>query len=69
MTLATRPLRFAFTIDGRPAAADSADMSVTYLGRFNRKSAEADAKRRFEEWRNMGNALTRRWSADQVVLA
>ncbi|TAN55213.1 MAG: hypothetical protein EPN20_20615 [Magnetospirillum sp.] len=69
MTITPRPLRFAFTIDGRPVSNDRADMSVTYLGRFNRKSAEADAKRRFEEWRNMGNALTRRWSADQVVLA
>ena len=69
MTITARPLRFAFTIDGHPAIDDRADMSVTYLGRFNRKSAEADAKRRFEEWRTMGNALTRRWSADQVVLA
>ncbi|MDO8608540.1 MAG: hypothetical protein Q7R40_18565 [Phaeospirillum sp.] len=69
MTITPRPLRFGFTIDGSPATDDCADMSVTYLGRFNRKSAEADAKRRFEEWRRMGNPLTRRWSADQVVLA
>ena len=69
MAIAARPLRFDFTMDGRPANGDRADMSVTYLGRFNRKSAEADARRRFEEWRQLGNALTRRWSADQVVLA
>jgi len=69
MGIAARPLRFAFTLDGRPAGDEAADMSVTYLGRFNRKSAEADAKRRFEEWRATGSALVRRWSADQVVLA
>ena len=69
MAIAGRPLRFDFTIDGRPAHGDHAEMSVTYLGRFNRKSAEADAKRRFEEWRRMGNALMRRFAADQVVLA
>ncbi len=66
---ATRPLRFAFTIDGHPAGGDGAEMSVTYHGRFNRRTAEADARRRFEEWRRTANALARHWSADQVVVA
>ncbi|SEH33747.1 hypothetical protein [Magnetospirillum fulvum] len=64
-----RPLRFGFTVDGQPSMGDHADMRVTYHGRFNRKAAEADARRRFEEWRSIGNPLVRRWSADQVVLA
>jgi hypothetical protein len=64
-----RPLRFDFTLDGRLAPGDAADMSVTYLGRFDRKAAEADARRRFEEWRHKASLLARRRSADQVVLA
>lgn len=63
-----RPLRFGFTLDGCPASHDRAEMSVTYLGWINRKRAEADARRRFEEWRAMGSAITRLRSADQVVL-
>jgi len=63
-----RPLRFAFTCDGRPAGSDCAEMSVTYHGAISRKSAEADARRRFEEWSRLGNPITRRRSADQVVL-
>jgi hypothetical protein len=64
-----RPLRFGFTVDGHPVGHENADMSVTYHGRFNRKNAEADARRRFEEWRDSGNSVTRRWTADQVVVA
>jgi hypothetical protein len=64
-----RPLRFGFSQDGYAVAGDGADMRVTYHGWFNRKSAEADAWRRFEEWRKMGNPVTRRWAADQVVVA
>ncbi|CCG39884.1 hypothetical protein [Magnetospirillum molischianum] len=64
-----RLLRFGFTVDGQPSAGELADMRVTYHGRFNRKSAEADARRRFEEWSNIGNPLARRWSADQIVLS
>jgi hypothetical protein len=64
-----RALRFAFTRDGRPAEGEAPDMSVTYLGRFNRSQAEADARRRFEEWRQMGNRIAQRWAADQVVVA
>jgi len=64
-----RPLRFGFTVDGQPSAAEFAAMRVTYHGRLNRKVAEADARRRFEEWRNIGNPLIRRWSADQIVIA
>jgi hypothetical protein len=63
-----RPLRFGFTLDGSLAGNEPAEMSVTYLGRFNRKTAEADARRRFEEWRRTGSSLTRLRSADQVVL-
>ncbi len=63
-----RPLRFGFTVDGLPAGRDRADMNVTYHGRFDRKAAEADARRRFEEWRQTGNPVTRRWTADQVVV-
>lgn len=61
-------LRFRFTVDGH-AAQDSGDMTVTYVGRVNRKLAEADARRRFEEWRDTGNPLARRFTRDQVVLA
>ncbi|CAA7627791.1 conserved hypothetical protein [Candidatus Terasakiella magnetica] len=64
-----RPLRFGFTLDGRLAdSTDCADMTVTYLGAFSRKKAEADARRRFEEWRRSPSTLNRHWSADQVVL-
>ncbi|RAU20499.1 hypothetical protein CU669_18325 [Paramagnetospirillum kuznetsovii] len=63
-----RPLRFGFALDGSPASHDHAEMRVTYLGYFNRKHAEADARRRFEEWRRMGNPVARLRSADQVVL-
>lgn len=64
----TAPLRFAFALDG--AANDGpAEMSVTYLGRISRKHAEADARRRFEEWRRLPSPLSRRWSKDQVVVS
>lgn len=59
--------RFAFTIDGR-AVDGPADMNVTYIGRINRKLAEADARRRFEEWLSMPSALSRRWASNQVVV-
>jgi hypothetical protein len=62
------PLRFAFAADGRPADGP-AEMSITYVGRINRKHAEADARRRFEEWCRLPNALSRRWSKDQVVVS
>ncbi|CAA7615167.1 hypothetical protein [Magnetospirillum sp. UT-4] len=67
MSLAAR-LSFAFTADGR-AAQDRADMSVTYVGRINRKQAEADARRRFEEWRSLANPLARRWASNQIVVS
>lgn len=63
-----RGLRFDFACDGGPAEGQP-EMSVTYLGRVSRKAAEADARRRFEEWRRMGSALARQWSRDQVVVA
>jgi hypothetical protein len=62
------PLRFAFSADGR-VADGPAEMSITYVGRINRKNAEADARRRFEEWCRLPNALSRRWNRDQVVLS
>ncbi|MBC7906222.1 MAG: hypothetical protein H7Y60_05680 [Rhodospirillaceae bacterium] len=63
----TAPLRFAFS-DG--CAADGpTEMSVTYLGRISRKKAEADARRRFEEWCRLPSHLSRRWSKDQVVVS
>ncbi|MGE5477435.1 MAG: hypothetical protein ACM3Q1_12320 [Bacteroidales bacterium] len=62
------PLRFAFAADGR-LADGPAEMSITYVGRINRKYAEADARRRFEEWCRLPNALSRRWSKDQVVVS
>jgi hypothetical protein len=63
-----RPLRFGFTADGRPAEDGRAEMSVTYLGRLSRSKAEADARRRFEEWSRLASPIARRWGADQVVL-
>ncbi|MGE5506364.1 MAG: hypothetical protein ACM31L_18220 [Actinomycetota bacterium] len=61
-------IRFEFTLDGRPAECDG-DMRVTYVGRVSRKHAEADARRRFEEWSRMGNPVARRFARDQVVVA
>jgi hypothetical protein len=65
--MAWQNLRFAFTGDGRPADGPAA-MTVTYVGWIGRKAAEADARRRFEEWQSHPNALARRWAADQVVV-
>lgn len=62
------PLRFAFSLDAI-ASDGPTQMSVTYLGRINRKQAEADARRRFEEWRRLPSPLSRRWSQDQVVVS
>lgn len=62
------PLRFRFTGDGRPAAQGPIAMSVTYVGRVNRKAAEADARRRFEEWLRLPE-LPRRWASDQLVVS
>lgn len=61
-------LRFFFTADGRHADGP-AEMSVTYVGRVNRKTAEADARRRFEEWRSLPSPLSRRWASHQVVVS
>ncbi len=63
------PLRFTFTTDGRRADDGEGDMSVTYIGRIDRKAAACDARRRFEAWSNLHNPLVRRWQADQIVLA
>jgi len=60
-------LRFRFTGDGRPSEGPAA-MCVTYVGRVNRKAAEADARRRFEEWRRLPD-LSRRWACDQLVVS
>ena len=65
--MAWGPLRFRFTGDGRPSEGP-ATMSVTYVGRVNRKAAEADAKRRFEEWLRLPE-LPRRWASDQLVVS
>jgi hypothetical protein len=64
----TQPLRFVFSADGI-VLDGPAEMSVTYLGRISRKRAEADARRRFEEWRSLPSLLSRRWSRDQVVVS
>ncbi|MBI5164980.1 MAG: hypothetical protein HY985_13895 [Magnetospirillum sp.] len=61
-------LRFAFTAEGHPADGAAA-MTVTYVGRISRRQAEADARRRFEEWSTLANPLVRRWSATQVVVS
>lgn len=61
-------LRFAFTADGSHADGQG-DMTVTYVGRVNRKAAEADARRRFEEWRSLPSPLSRRWASHQVVVS
>lgn len=62
------PLRFAFSATG-VVSDGPAEMSITYVGRINRKIAEADARRRFEEWCRMPSLLSRRWSKDQVVVS
>jgi hypothetical protein len=64
----SRPLRFGFAADGTLAEDGRAEMSVTYLTRLSRSKAEADARRRFEEWSRLASPLARRWGADQVVL-
>lgn len=61
-------LRFTFTADGDRANGPG-EMSVTYVGRISRKQAEADARRRFEEWRSLPNPLARRWASHQVVVS
>jgi hypothetical protein len=61
-------IRFAFFADG--CHADGlGEMTVTYVGRVNRKIAEADARRRFEEWRSLPSPLSRRWASNQVVVS
>ena len=60
-------LRFAFTQDGGLAQCGGA-MTVTYVGHISRRKAEADARRRFEEWRQLSNPVARRFAADQVVV-
>jgi hypothetical protein len=63
-------LRFDFTSDGRPARdPHQGDMSVTYVGRISRRQAEADARRRFEEWAQLTHPLARRRARDQLVLS
>lgn len=61
-------LRFTFTADGRHVDGPT-EMSVTYVGRISRKTAEADARRRFEEWRSLPSPLSRRWASNQVVVS
>lgn len=61
-------LRFAFAADGSRADG-TGEMTVTYVGRINRKAAEADARRRFEEWRLLPSLLSRRWASHQVVVS
>jgi len=65
---ARRRLRFGFTVDGQPATGEPVAMRVTYLGPTSRRAAEADARRRFEEWCRLSSPLARHLSADQVVL-
>lgn len=60
-------LRFEFAVNDGPAEG-LAEMTVTYVGRVSRKAAEADARRRFEEWCRTPSTLSRRRSKDQVVL-
>lgn len=62
------PLRFAFSTHGL-IPEGPAEMSVTYIGRITRKNAEADARRRFEEWCQLPSPLSRRWAKDQVVVS
>lgn len=64
----SQSLRFAFSTDGI-ILDGPVEMSVTYLGRISRKQAEADARRRFEEWLRLPSLLSRRWSRDQVVVS
>lgn len=61
-------IRFAFSTDGSPGEG-LGEMTVTYVGRVNRKTAEADARRRFEEWRSLPSPLSRRWASNQVVVS
>ncbi|MDA8231723.1 MAG: hypothetical protein M0006_10330 [Magnetospirillum sp.] len=61
-------MQFAFTEDGRRADGQ-AEFTITYVGRINRKAAEADARRRFEEWASLRSPLARRWSSNQVVVS
>jgi hypothetical protein len=61
-------LRFAFTGDGQPAGDGRVAMSVTYHGLVSRRSAERDARRRFEEWKRLPSPLARHLSSVQVVV-
>ena len=61
------PLRFAFAADGT-LTDGTGDMVVTYLGAISQTKAQDDAKRRFKQWQSLHNPLSRRRSADQVVV-
>jgi len=60
-------VRFNFCVDAHLNDGPN-NMSVTYVGRVNRKSAAADAERRFQEWQRLPSVLAKRWSQDQVVV-
>lgn len=66
MLLTAAPLRFRFVTD--PAPDGLAEMCVTYVGRISRKVAEADARRRFEEWRTLPH-LAKARARDQLVVS
>lgn len=68
--MAQASLRFDFGDDGRLVCGGPADMSITYVGRrIDRRSAEADARRRFEEWQRQASQFSRHLSRTQVIIA
>ena len=67
MTWFLNTQRFAFAADGSPTDGRG-DMVVTYRGIISPIQAQDDAHRRFKEWQSMPNSVSRRRSADQVVV-
>ena len=67
MTWFLNTQRFAFAADGSPTDGHG-DMVVTYRGIISPIQAKDDAERRFKAWASMASSVSRRRSADQVVV-
>ena len=67
MTWFINTQRFAFAADGTPTDGHG-EMVVTYRGIISPIQARDDAERRFKAWQATPSMVSRRRSADQVVV-
>lgn len=67
MTWFLNTQRFAFAADGSPTDGHG-EMVVTYRGLISPVQARDDAQRRFKAWASTPSSISRRRSADQVVV-